>query len=98
MHSKSNKQLFPKQVVIQLPQLKQQQHIFLPIFYFKLQDSTKRSIMGSCYSGEHIAEDLIHTDVTTCNTEEPQQKNRLGTFSSRLRALITENRLVGLNM
>ena len=28
------------------------------------------SIMGSCYSGDHIAEDHIHTDITTCNIEE----------------------------
>ena len=30
--------------------------------------------MGSCHSGDHIAEDHIHTDITTCNIEEPQQK------------------------
>ena len=39
--------------------------------------------MGSCYSGDQIAEDLVHTDVTTCNTEEPRQK-RVGTVSSIL--------------
>ena len=37
--------------------------------------------MSSCYSGDHIAEDYIHTDITTLNIEEPQQKNRLGTVS-----------------
>ena len=35
--------------------------------------------MGSCYSGDGIAEDYIHTDITTCNIEEPQQKYYLGT-------------------
>ena len=40
--------------------------------------------MGSCYSGNHIAKDHIHTDITTCNTEEPQHKYRLGTISNRL--------------
>ena len=35
--------------------------------------------MGSCDSGDDIPEDHIHTDITTCNIEEPQQKYRLGT-------------------
>ena len=39
--------------------------------------------MGNCYSADHIAEDHIHTDIT-CITEEPQQKNRLGTVSNLL--------------
>ena len=39
--------------------------------------------MGSCNSGDHIAEDHIHTDIT-CNIEEPQQKYRLGTVSNGL--------------
>ena len=39
--------------------------------------------MGNCISADHIAEDHIHTDIT-CNTEEPQQKDRLGTVSNRL--------------
>ena len=39
--------------------------------------------MGNCYSTDHIAKDHIHTDIT-CNTEEPQQKYRLGTVSNRL--------------
>ena len=35
--------------------------------------------MGSCcYSGDHNAEDHIHTDITACNIEEPQQTYRLG--------------------
>ena len=38
--------------------------------------------MGNCHSGDHIAEDRIHTDIT-CDTEEPQQKYRLGTVSNR---------------
>ena len=34
--------------------------------------------MGNRYSADRIAKDHIHTDIT-CNTEEPQQKYRLGT-------------------
>ena len=40
--------------------------------------------MGSCYSGDHIAGDHIHTDITTFNTEEPKQKYCLGMVSNRL--------------
>ena len=40
--------------------------------------------MGSCYSGDHKAEDHIHTDITTCNSKKPQQKYRLGAVSNRL--------------
>ena len=39
--------------------------------------------MGKSYSTDHIARDHIHTDIT-CNTKEPQKKNRLGTVSYRL--------------
>ena len=39
--------------------------------------------MGNWYSADHISKDHIHTDIT-CNTEEPQQKRRLGTVSNRL--------------
>ena len=48
--------------------------------------------MGNYYSTDHIAENHIHTDITY-NTEESQQKYRLGTVSNRLRA-----RGEGLNM
>ena len=41
-HIKLNEQLFLKQVVIQLPNWKQQKHLFLHIFYFKLQTRTKQ--------------------------------------------------------
>ena len=41
--------------------------------------------MGGCYSGDHNAETHIHTDITTGNIEESQQKHRLvGTVSNRL--------------
>ena len=40
--------------------------------------------MGSCYSGGHIAADRIHTGITICNIEDPQQMYRLGTASNRL--------------
>ena len=40
--------------------------------------------MGRCYSGDSTAEDNIHTDIKTCNIEEPLQKYRLGTVNYRL--------------
>ena len=40
--------------------------------------------MKGCYSDDYIAGDQIHTDITICNIEEPQQKYRLGTSSNRL--------------
>ena len=39
--------------------------------------------MGNYYSGEHIAEDHILTDLTTCNIEELKQKHCLGTDRNR---------------
>ena len=33
--------------------------------------------MGSCYSGDHIARDNIHTDITTYNIVEPRKCNAL---------------------
>ena len=39
--------------------------------------------MSNCYSGDHITEDHIHINITTCYTEEPQQTYRLGTVSNR---------------
>ena len=41
--------------------------------------------MGSCYSGDHIAEDHIYMDIATCINEEPQHKYRLGTKTEVLR-------------
>ena len=35
--------------------------------------------MDSCKTGDHITGDHIHTEITTCSTEEPQQKYRPGT-------------------
>ena len=29
--------------------------------------------MGSCYSGDHVAGDHIHMDITMCDIEEPPQ-------------------------
>ena len=40
--------------------------------------------MGSSYSGDRIAGYHIHTDITTCNIEEPRQKYRIGPISNRL--------------
>ena len=40
--------------------------------------------MGNCYSGDHIAVHHKHSDIATCNTEEPQQKCPHGTVSNRL--------------
>ena len=39
--------------------------------------------MGNCYSGDPIAGDHKHTDITLCNTEYPQQKYHLGTVNNR---------------
>ena len=39
--------------------------------------------MGNCYSGDHITEDHIYMNITTCNTEEPQQTYRIGNVSKR---------------
>ena len=33
--------------------------------------------MGSCYSCDHIAEDRIHTDITTCTIEEHNKSTAL---------------------
>ena len=41
--------------------------------------------MDNCNSGDHIAEDNIHTDIATCNIKEQQQKYRLRTVRNRLR-------------
>ena len=41
------------------------------------------SVIGSCCSGDLIAEIHIHTDITIYNIEEPQQKYHLGTASNR---------------
>ena len=40
--------------------------------------------MGSRYSDNHIAGDLIHTNIATCNIEEPQQNYHLGKVSNIL--------------
>ena len=45
--------------------------------------------MGSCYSGDHIARDHAHTDIT-CNIEKPQPKYRLLTASNRLLGWVGE--------
>ena len=45
--------------------------------------------MDSCYSGDHIAEDHIHTDITTSNSEEHNRNIALE------RSVITD---WGLNM
>ena len=38
----------------------------------------------NCYTGDHTAGDRIHTDITTCSTEESQKKYRIGIVSYRL--------------
>ena len=43
-HSKPTEQLFPKQVVIQLPKLKNAATYILPIFFFILQNRIKQEI------------------------------------------------------
>lgn len=37
--------------------------------------------MDSCHSGDHIAEDHTHTDITACNIEELEQKYQLGALT-----------------
>ena len=46
--------------------------------------------MSSFYSGDNTAGDHTHTEITTGNIEEPQQKYLLGMVNKEL--------LVGLNM
>ena len=53
------------------------------LYLFSIQKKTV-SRMCSCYSGDRIARDHIHTNITTWNIEEPQQKHRIGTGSNRL--------------
>ena len=40
--------------------------------------------MGGFYLDDHIAEDHLHTGITTCNIEEAQQKYNHGTVRNRL--------------
>ena len=57
-----------------------------PILYFKLQTKQNKneSRMGSSYSGDYIARDHKHSDITISNNiEEPQQKYRIETVSNR---------------
>ena len=45
--------------------------IYFTYFLFLNHKSNQTgSRMGSCYSSGHISGDHIHTDITTCNTEE----------------------------
>ena len=77
-------QLFPKQMVIQLPLLQTAATSIVTFFsILNYKTEQKRSIMGNCYSIDHIAKDHIHTDII-CNIEEPHQQYRLGTVSNRL--------------
>ena len=41
-------------------------------------------MMASSFSGDHNADDHIHTDIITFIIEEPQQKYSLGRVSNRL--------------
>ena len=62
-HSKPNDQFFPKQMVIQLPYLKTAVTPNFTYFLFSITKQNKiGSILGICYSGDHIAEDNIHTN------------------------------------
>ena len=62
-------------------------NIYFTLFLFQITKQNKTgSIVGNCYSNDHIAEDHIHTYIT-CNREEPLQKYRLGTVSNRLEGL-----------
>ena len=50
------------------------------VFYFELQNRPKQE---AYWAGDHIADDNIYMDITSCNIKGPQQKNNLGTFSNR---------------
>ena len=39
---------------------------------------------GQLFLDDHIVEDHIHTDITTCLNGDPQQKYRLGTVSNTI--------------
>ena len=52
MHDKPNEQLFTKQVTFSYPEGKQQQHLFLPISYFKYKKKKEKKV--GC-SDDHIA-------------------------------------------
>ena len=74
---------FPNKWSFNYHNCKQQQHLFLTIFYFKITKQNKKgSIVGNCYLINNIAEDHTHTGII-CNIKEPQQKYRLGTASNK---------------
>ena len=58
--------------------------LFYLFSILKYKTEQNKSIMGSCYSGNHNAEDHIHMDIITCNIEEPQLEYRLGTVNNKL--------------
>ena len=74
-HGKPNKQLFPKHVVIQLPNGKQKQHLITYSLLQITKENKTGTIMDSYYSGDHIARDHIHTDTATCYTQERSVKH-----------------------
>ena len=83
-HSKPNEQLFPKQVVIQLPCLKTAATSIFYLFYIlNYIPEQNRKHDGQLLFIDHIAEDHIHTDIIF-NIQEPQQIYRLGTVRNRL--------------
>ena len=83
-HSKPNEQHFHKQVVIQLPYLKQQQHLFSLLSFLNYKSEKKnRKHNGKLYSADPIAEEYIHTDIAR-NPDEPQQTYRFGTVCNGL--------------
>ena len=64
------------------PIRKQQQHLFLPTFF--LNYKTKQGVEGAAVIHiDNTARDHIHTDKTTCNIEELQQKYLFGMVSNR---------------
>ena len=46
--------------------------------------------MDNCYTGDHTGRDNIHTDIRTCNTEEPEQKYRPASPAAILFCCYTE--------
>ena len=85
LHSKPNEQLFSQTGGHSATLIETAVTSSFTYFLFKIRKQNKtRSIMGCFNAGDHIAEDDIKTDLTTCDIEKPQQKYHLGTVSNKL--------------
>ena len=65
---------FPNRYSVTLIENNSNMYFYLfSILNYKNRNKTE-SIIGSCHSCDHIAEDHIHADITTCNIEEPRHR------------------------